>query len=98
MAVEPTQPAKWSWLRIGVVAASVSGLAFWCGAVAHWWQIPDSHRDGLEVLGPVLATAMLFILVLPAHRHRQPGAVVPVELGTIATVGRAAAPSPPSNR
>ncbi len=66
MAVEPTQPVKWSWLRIGVVAASVIGLAFWCGAIAHWWRIPDSHRDGLEGLGPVLATAMLVILVLPA--------------------------------
>jgi hypothetical protein len=66
VVVESTEPVKWTWLRIGVVAASVSGLVFWCGAIAHWWQIPDSHRDGLEALGPVLATAMLVILVLPA--------------------------------
>jgi hypothetical protein len=55
----------WSWLRIAVVAAGVAGIVFWCSAFVHWWRIPDSHRDGLEAMGPVLATAMLVVLVLP---------------------------------
>jgi hypothetical protein len=66
VAVESTQPEKWSWLRVFVVAAGVIGLAFWFGAIVTWWQIPDSRRDGLESLGPVLATAMLVVLVVPA--------------------------------
>lgn len=65
MVAQTTRGKPWSWLRIAVVAAGVVGLAFWCGAMVTWWRIPDSHRDGLELMGPVLATAMLVALVLP---------------------------------
>jgi hypothetical protein len=55
----------WSALRIAVVAAAAAGTLFWIGSFVHWWNLPASHRDGLEALGPVLATAFFVGLVLP---------------------------------
>lgn len=65
VVAQSTSRGPWSWLRIAVIAAGVAGLVFWCGAMVTWWRIPDSHRDGLELMGPVLATGMLVVLVLP---------------------------------
>jgi hypothetical protein len=30
-----------------------------------WWKIPTNRRDGLELIGPILATVYLVGLVLP---------------------------------
>lgn len=65
MVAQSTGGKPWTWPRIAVVAAGVVGIVFWCGSMVTWWRIPDSHRDGLELMGPVLATAMLVVLVLP---------------------------------
>jgi hypothetical protein len=55
----------WTPLRLAVLAAAFIGILFWLGAVVEWWRIPDAKRDGLELIGPVLATAYLVVLVLP---------------------------------
>jgi hypothetical protein len=65
MVGQPTRGTPWSWLRIAIVGAGVAGFVFWCGAMVTWWRIPDSHRDGLELMGPVLATGFLVAIVLP---------------------------------
>jgi hypothetical protein len=52
-------------LRIAVLAAAGFGTLFWIGALAQWWTIADSHRDGLELIGVALATAFFVVLVLP---------------------------------
>jgi len=55
----------WSGLRLAVMAAGVAGLLLWLGSLVSWWRIPDAHRDGLELMGPVIATGFLVVLVLP---------------------------------
>ena len=55
----------WTGLRVAVLLAAALGVLFWIGSLIHWWRIPAGHRDGLELLGPVLATAYLVALVLP---------------------------------
>jgi hypothetical protein len=55
----------WTPLRLGMLAAGVAGTAFWLGALIEWWRIPDAKRDGLELIGPLLASAYFIILVLP---------------------------------
>jgi hypothetical protein len=52
-------------LRVGVLVAAGLGVLFWVGSIVHWWKIPINRRDGLELIGPVLATAYLVGLVLP---------------------------------
>lgn len=58
-------PTPWSGLRLAVVAAAALGTIFWIGTLIHWWSIPASRRDGLELIGPVLSTAYFVLLVLP---------------------------------
>lgn len=55
----------WTPLRLAVLTAALIGFMFWLGALAEWWRILDGKRDGLELIGPVLATAYLVVLVLP---------------------------------
>lgn len=55
----------WSALRVAVLVAAGLGVLFWIGSIVRWWNIPASRRDGLELIGPVLATAYLVVLVLP---------------------------------
>jgi len=57
---------SWTPLRLAVLAAALIGVAFWLGALVQWWRIPDARRDGLELIGPAIATAYLVVLVLPA--------------------------------
>lgn len=52
-------------LRLFVLAAGLAGTAFWLGAIVQWWVIPRTHRDGLELMGLVLATGFFIVLVLP---------------------------------
>jgi hypothetical protein len=63
MQSEGKQPRP--WLRCAVVAAGIAGTLFWIGSLVSWWRIPDSHRDGLELMGPVIATGFFVVLVLP---------------------------------
>jgi hypothetical protein len=55
----------WTGLRVAVLIAAALGVLFWLGVMVHWWRIPAGHRDGLELIGPVLATLYLVGLVLP---------------------------------
>jgi hypothetical protein len=55
----------WSALRIAVLIAAAIGTLFWIGSVVSWWNIPASRRDGLELIGPVVATLFFAGLVLP---------------------------------
>ena len=55
----------WTPLRVAVLAAAGLGVLFWIGGIAYWWRIPAGHRDGLELIGPVVATMYLVALVLP---------------------------------
>ena len=55
----------WSALRIFALAAGVLGTLFWLGAIVQWWRVEDSHRDGFEFLGLVLAHIFFVALVLP---------------------------------
>ena len=47
----------WTLLRLAVLVAAGLGVLFWIGSIAYWWRIRASHRDGLELIGPVVATA-----------------------------------------
>jgi hypothetical protein len=58
-------PKPWTPPRVAVLLCAGLGVAFWVGSIVHWWKIPASRRDGLELIGPVLATAYLVGLVLP---------------------------------
>ena len=55
----------WGALRIGVVVAAAAGTLFWIGSLVNWWSIPAARRDGLDLIGPVLATLFFLGLVLP---------------------------------
>jgi hypothetical protein len=55
----------WSALRVFAITAGALGTAFWIGAVVQWWRIEDSHRDGLELMGVMLAHIFFALLVLP---------------------------------
>ena len=55
----------WAPLRMAVLLAAGIGVLFWIGSLVYWWRIPTGRRDGLELIGPVLATAYLIGLVLP---------------------------------
>ena len=55
----------WTPLRVAVLVAAGLGGLFWIGSSLSWWKIPSSRRDGLELIGPVMATACLIVLVLP---------------------------------
>jgi hypothetical protein len=55
----------WTPLRVAVLVAAALGVLFWLGVIVHWWRIPTRRRDGLELIGPVLATFYLVGLVLP---------------------------------
>ena len=57
--------SSWSALRIFAVVAGVLGTLFWLGAVVQWWRVEDSHRDGFELLGVMLAHIFFLALVLP---------------------------------
>jgi hypothetical protein len=57
--------SPWSALRIFALAAGALGTLFWIGAVVQWWRVEDSHRDGFELLGVILAHIFLVALVLP---------------------------------
>ena len=63
--MEQAESRSWSPLHIAVLIAGGLGILFWLGSMAWWWKIPASHRDGLELIGPVLAAAYLVVLVLP---------------------------------
>ena len=56
---------RWTPLRVAVLITAGIGVLFWIGSIFYWWRIPANRRDGLEVIGPVLATAYLIVLVLP---------------------------------
>ena len=55
----------WTPLRVAVLVVAGLGVLFWLGVLVHWWRIPPDRRDGLELIGPVLATFYLVGLVLP---------------------------------
>jgi hypothetical protein len=55
----------WTPLRIAVLLAGLLGTLFWIGSIVRWWNIPNARRDGLELIGPVLATAYFAVLVVP---------------------------------
>src|SRR5262245_31405517 len=55
----------WAPLRLAVLAAAAAGTLFWIGSLVRWWNIPTSSRDGLELIGPVVATLFFVCLVLP---------------------------------
>ena len=55
---------SWTPLRLPSWPRPI-GVAFWLGALVEWWRIQDAKRDGLELIGPVIATAYLVVLVLP---------------------------------
>jgi hypothetical protein len=52
-------------LRVAVLIAAGIGVLFWIGSIFCWWKIPTNRRDGLELIGPILATVYLVGLVLP---------------------------------
>ena len=52
-------------MRAAVLVAAALGTLFWLGSLMHWWRIPSSHRDGLELIGLALSTAYFVCLVLP---------------------------------
>jgi len=56
---------RWTALRLTVLIAAALGTLFWIGSLVYWWNIPTSRRDGLELIGPVVATAFFVGLVLP---------------------------------
>ena len=64
-SVEPVTSMQWTALRLSVLIAAALGTFFWIGSLVRWWNIPTSHRDGLELIGPVLSTALFVCLVLP---------------------------------
>jgi len=55
----------WTPLRLVVLVGAGVGVLFWIGSIVYWWRIPASRRDGLELIGPIVATAYLIGLVLP---------------------------------
>ena len=55
----------WTPLRMLVLVGAGVGVLFWIGSIVCWWRIPASRRDGLELIGPIVATAYLIGLVLP---------------------------------
>jgi len=55
----------WTPLRVLVLVGAVVGVLFWIGSIVYWWRIPARSRDGLELIGPIVATAYLIGLVLP---------------------------------
>jgi ABC-type Fe3+-siderophore transport system permease subunit len=57
---------SWTLLRLAVLAAAALGTLFWLGSLMQWTTIPDSHRDGFELIGVALSTAFFVVLVLPA--------------------------------
>jgi hypothetical protein len=62
---EPIMSKPWTALRLAVLLAALLGTLFWIGSLVSWWNIPAARRDGLELIGPVLATAYFVLLVLP---------------------------------
>jgi hypothetical protein len=55
----------WTTPRVAVLVAGAIGTLVWIGALVQWWRIPQAHRDGLELIAPVVATAFFVLLVLP---------------------------------
>jgi len=52
-------------LRLFVLASALAGTAFCIGSLAWWWRIPNTHRDGFELMGVVIAGGFFMVLVLP---------------------------------
>lgn len=63
--MQPLNSRPWTALRAAVLVAAGLGTLFWIASLVRWWNIPTSHRDGLELIGPVLSTAFFVGLVLP---------------------------------
>ena len=58
-------PGVKRFLRIAIFVAAAIGTAFWFGTAARVMAMPIGHRDGLEIIGVILATAYFLGLVLP---------------------------------
>ena len=48
---ETDMSRPWTALRVAVLIAAALGILFTLGSLWRWWRIPDSHRDGLELIG-----------------------------------------------
>jgi hypothetical protein len=48
-----------------VLIAALLGILFALGSIWAWWRLPDSRRDGLELIGLVAAILYTVFLVLP---------------------------------
>src|SRR5262249_570431 len=48
----------WTPLRVLVLVGAAVGVLFWVGCIVCWWRIPASRRDGLELIGPIVATIL----------------------------------------
>jgi hypothetical protein len=57
--------STWTLLRVAILIAALFGTLFWIGSIVRWWNIPVGRRDGLELIGPVMATIYFAVLVLP---------------------------------
>lgn len=52
-------------LRVAIFAAAAIGTVFWLATAARVMAMPIGHRDGLETVGVLLATAYFLGLVVP---------------------------------
>jgi hypothetical protein len=57
---------KQSWLRAGILAASVGAAAFWAYAVYHLIATTSSTGGGMELVAIVPMTIVFAALTLPA--------------------------------